>query len=160
MLPRAKKGFLALLIYSWTAWEADKLYCHQIPKHLTAGVAEVLSLAIFSFSWSLYCRPILTTFSKIANDICLLAYSIFRFGSDSQIISMNCSTRIGLAHRQIRFYSELIRQLWASTWLVELVYQFLISLHNFSLTPMLYRCCNRIGCATESKAFSMWNRHR
>ena len=48
---------------------------------------------------------------------------------------------------------RLIRQLWASTRLVELLYQFLICLHNFSLTPMLYRCCNQIGCALNQRPF-------
>ena len=58
MLSKATKVFLALLMFSWTAREANNLYCHQTPEHLTAGVVEILTPAIFSFSWSLYCHSI------------------------------------------------------------------------------------------------------
>ena len=42
-LPRAKKSFLAFLMFSITDFEVDKFDCHQTPRHFAAGVHGVLS---------------------------------------------------------------------------------------------------------------------
>ena len=98
MSPKAKKAFLALLIFSWTAREADKLYCHQTPKHLSAGVVEISTPAMFSFSWSLYCRPILTTSSLDALSF-KLAVPSARMRSEGYSTSFVClSVTTSLAH--------------------------------------------------------------
>ena len=63
MLPRVKKDFLAFSIFSWTAQEADNLYCHQTPKHLAAEVVEISKPARSNFSGSLCCCEILRTYN-------------------------------------------------------------------------------------------------
>ena len=54
VLPRAKKAFLSLSMFSWTAREAARLYCHQTPKQLAKGVVEILIPAMSNFLGSLY----------------------------------------------------------------------------------------------------------
>ena len=116
MLPRAKNAFLALPIFSWTAREADRLYCHQTPKHLAVAVVEISTPAMSNFSGSL-CVVVISLeppawmhsalgwhFSEIANNTCLLAHSIFRCSSPgSQVVSKDSSTCIGLAHENTVF---------------------------------------------------------